>query len=448
MRRSRRAPPPATRIAWPTDLVVEGDAVVGVVLPYVGERFYRKGMAPLPRYLSYLRRDEEGVDDTVRLVLMRQLTGIMGVLEHAGLVHGDLTGQNLLCAPPPEELIVLVDTDGIHKASKPRWNGATPDWKDPRLEEGQISAHDMQSDWYALALAIGRTVARSKHFPTFESGRLTLPKGVPTQVGELLERTFADTMDPDARPRPGEWAKALDSALGRRRARSAGRAERRVPGVVFEQARAAGIFEQAGAAAPRPSPRRAKARHARRRPGPVLAVFLAALLALLGIVAYSLLDRGPTAQAHAEAVVRHWTKTHLHAGPIRLRCPEGSSISPGVHYLCHAETRSGAVAKVFVRVGAHEGIRRRMHVIAYRRRAVLADIRGRYRDQHERGGYGLRSIRCPRTFSARPGTAFTCPAVFTDGVHNGVTVHLESRRGRYRWREDGTPVGGRASALR
>jgi hypothetical protein len=137
----------------------------------------------------------------------------------------------------------------------------------------------------------------------------------------------------------------------------------------------------------------------------------------------------------------------LKAGPLAVSCPDGISLDPSAHFVCRAETGGGAIAKVFVDVGTGEGVRRRLHLIAYRKRAVLGDIRRRFRSHRRHGGYGLADISCPRTFSARPGTAFECPAEFTDGVRNPIVVRVESRRGRYLWFERHGLVGGRGSAL-
>jgi hypothetical protein len=436
------SPPAARRIAWPRDLVVKGKSVVGVVVPHVGDRFYRPEIEGIvmPRDLSYLRRDEEA-DDMVRLRLMRQLAGMLGVLEHAELVHGDIAQSNLIWSPAPEESIVLVDCDGIHRASVAGSEAATPDWTDPRKKEGRIRAHDMQSDWFALALAIWRVLGRTREvLPPSDNGRPELSSGIPAPVRKLLERAFGDLLDPDARPAPREWAAALDSVLGV--PRTAGAAHPGNPQTIDPAA----IYEHAKKLRRR---RKAGEKGRRRRWVSVPRVlFLTPLLAVALVLASGLLDPGPPPRAQAQAAVADWARSRLETQGIAASCPRDSSLDPGAHYRCHVETAGGAVARVVVKVGEEGNVRRRIHVIAYRRRAFLTDIRNHYRHLRKSGDYGLTLISCPQTFDAEPGLLVTCPAEFTDGVVNGITIRLKTRRGRYTWHEEDTSVGGQASAMR
>lgn len=460
----------AEHIAWPRDLVVVGDEAVGVVIPYAGDRFFRPEIAGdrQPRDLGYLRRDgrDEGITTLVRLNLMRQLAEAMEVFEHAELVHGDISHLNLIWAPPPGEAVMLVDCDGIHSASSQGHGGATPNWTDPRKLAGEISAHDQDSDRFALSLAVWRvlSMASVRAWPPHKAGRLALSRSLPAPVRKLLERSFTDT-SATPRPLPSEWVKALDAALGSRRVQRRSGRSGVEPAALFRYDGDGGSSGETGSwvyAPPEsPKPRRARkiapaesggagsvSSGGKGRLNARRVVFFAALLALTTVLVKAGFDSGPSAaQRRAQTQVAKWAKSSLGVRGVSADCPGDSSLHAGAHYLCKVETHSGAVARVRVAIGAGGGISRRMRINAYRKRAVVVDIRARYRRLRQRGGYGLKQISCPQTFSANPGTEFRCSARFTDGVKGPISVTLHSRRGGFSWNEVGQGVGGRGSAL-
>ena len=445
-----RTSPSMERIAWPRDLIEKNQAAVGVVIPYAGDRFYResRGEMRMPRALGYLRRPEDGVPVELRLTLMRQLAGVLALLEHANLVHGDISAQNVLWCPPPRPSIMLIDCDGMHDASIEGAPETTEGWADPRQEHGAIAAHDMCSDWFALALAIWRVAMQSRGAPEVDGGRVKTGQ-LPRQLAALVERAFADPLDPGPRPCPQEWINALNSVLASQSARR--RIERSAARRTLTEPRRGSANVRRRPAADAPTPAAAPA-------APVSAPYrhfsakrilvLPALLAMVLVLGVSFLGKHTGGGVgRAEAAVASLARALLRVRGTSATCPADSSFDPGTHYLCRVETRGGAVGRVRVQVGAGGGARRGLHLIAYRRRAVLRDIRARYRHLRPRLGYGLRRASCPRTFSARPGTTFICPAAFTDGAHGKIAVHLHSRRGRFSWHEVGAGIGGRASAL-
>jgi hypothetical protein len=133
--------------------------------------------------LSALR--EDGWDPTreVRLRLASQLAQMVRVLEAAGLVHGDMSGDNVMITAfeGPDAEARLIDFDGYHFDGVPAipattarggrgWG--TPGYRHPRFCEGRADLV-LRSDRFALAALLFEVVAlRPSDFA--ELGRTTL----------------------------------------------------------------------------------------------------------------------------------------------------------------------------------------------------------------------------------------------------------------------------------
>jgi hypothetical protein len=211
-------PPNKTHyIAWPRDFVATEEGLIeGVVIPRAEPRFFlpRQTMFLTPRSFSYLKRSEPEVPARARLTLVRQLAQAFAFLHERELVHGDISNNNVLWCPPPRPSVLLIDCDGLRDLAFPG-GGGTPDWLDPREVNGEITQPDMQTDWYALALAIWRKSTLLRGTPIDKNGSFLLPPGYPLRLGELMRRVFEDDRDAAARPTPAEWVDALGIVLGR-----------------------------------------------------------------------------------------------------------------------------------------------------------------------------------------------------------------------------------------
>jgi hypothetical protein len=427
------------RIAWPRDAVIAEGEVRGVVTSYAGDEFYNEtiGKRLMPRYLSYLRTPEEGVPLEVRLRLMRQLAGVLALLEHVDLVHGDIAAQNVLWKPDPHASVFLIDCDGMHSDSVAGHDGSTDGWTDPRKKEKLISSQDMRSDWFALALAIWRVTTLTSETPEHGPDGVTLPPQTPRPFRRLFVRTFEDVMDPEPRPSPGEWVEALDEVLGSNQARrglerlnppqprAAPRPPRRVP-----------------TAKPRPAPATLPRRAAPRRRPRKRTLAFAAAIACLAVVGLSFLETGPSAaQVRAEKAVAGWTRSRLAVSRVEASCPR---------YVCGVETAAGGVAHVRVAVKRGGVTKRRLNLFAFRKRAFVRDFHAGYRYFRRNGlDYGLKEIACPQTVASKPGTRFQCSAQFTDGAEGKILGRMQGgTEGHYTWREAGTQLTGTNYALR
>ncbi len=440
------------RIAWPRDAVIEEDEILGVITPYAGDEFYNAqiGKRLMPRHLTYLRTPEEGVPVEIRLRLMRQLAGVLALLEHADLVHGDVAAQNVLWKPAPRPSIFLIDCDGMHSDSVEGNDGSTEGWADPRKEEDVIASQDMLSDWFALALAVWRVTTLSMGTPEHGPDGVVLPPEIPRPFRSLLVRTFEDVMDPDPRPSPGEWVEALDEVLGSSRAQRG--LNRLVPSPPTRPRaqRPSPPRARTPKTTPRPAPA-VRARSTPRRRWPLKRILVSTLLlACLVVIGAPFLNAGSyPGQIRAEKAVAHWSRPLLRGGRVTADCPRDSSLHVGARYRCRVESRGGAVARVRVRVNRGGKLRRSINLFAFRQRALVRGLRADYRYLRRRGlDWGLKDVSCPRTVSANSGTRFQCAAKFTDGADGKIVGHMRSPRGYYSWREAGTDVAGLNSALR
>lgn len=434
------------RIAWPRDAVIKEGEVLGVVTSYAGDEFYNEpiGKRLMPRYLSHLRTPDEGVPLEVRLRLMRQLAGVLALLEHADLVHGDLAAQNVLWKPDPNASVFLIDCDGMHSDSVPGIDGSTDGWTDPRKKEGLISSQDMRSDWFALALAIWRVTMLSAETPEHGPDGVILPPETPRPFRPLFVRTFEEVRNPTPRPSPGKWVAALDEVLGSNRARRG--LERLNPP---RQPPAPRTQRRRRSPKPPPAPPPPRSAATRWRPRKRI-LPLAAVLACLVVVGVSFLDSGPSAaQVRAEKAVARWTRSRLAVGRVEASCPGDSSLHAGARYVCRVETAGGGVGHVRVAV-KHGGVaRHHLNLFAFRKRALVRDFDAGYRYLQRHGlDHGLKGITCPQTIASKPGTLFQCSARFTDGAGGKILGRMQGGiEGHYTWRQVGTQLTGSDYAL-
>jgi hypothetical protein len=151
-------------------------------------------------------------------------------------------------------------------------------------------------------------------------------------------------------------------------------------------------------------------------------------------------------QLRAETAVAQWARFRLPSRTIETRCPEDSSLHAGARYVCGIETKGGVVAHVPVAIESGGRARRHLRVVAFRKRAIVEDLRRSYRSFRKGGGYGLAEVSCPQTVSARPGTKFRCSARFTDAIEGTIAGRIRGRHGGFDWREVGTTMSGQGSA--
>jgi len=251
---SRLAARALSSSAWPVSSVVGDDPVlaVGTVMARAPAQFWlqhRDGTKRLAT-LSYLATDPEriavaygalvpppGAPERVALVyaLARLLEAWQNEPPLPRVVHGDLSGKNVLWSLQPAPAVYVLDCDGASVLCGPdvtgdemaggpdgRKRATTPNWDDPALPQGAPPTR--ASDRYMLGITFLRVVGAA-HFPLQGPQRtaehvnvdLELPRSwrkVPDLpvLWELCERSLS-LADVEARPSPGEWAAELEHVL-------------------------------------------------------------------------------------------------------------------------------------------------------------------------------------------------------------------------------------------
>ena len=206
-----------SRAAWPTEVVLEGDRVVGYVMPRIPDTYWRTHGAPhdprrVPCDLNYLTHrahwqasaaivsDVPRLDVPHILQLIADLAETMSVLHRHSLVMGDVSGRNLLWTDRPGHTIFVIDCDAFRREGEDAVNPPkeSPDWGDPVV---QYSRTDRASDVYKLALAAYRSLAaKASRFPPMQPEPID---GVPDAFIDLLWRSLAN----QGRPSSDEWAR-------------------------------------------------------------------------------------------------------------------------------------------------------------------------------------------------------------------------------------------------
>ena len=202
------------RIAWPVDLIIEGRDVVGVVVPRAGQEYFRPTSAQLvPQSFSHLALSSTTPPAKPRLFVIRQLAGALVMLDRHDLVHGDISGSNMLWTLEPAPSLLLVDCDGVHPSGFPTHPFCTKYWTDPRLEARTIPRHDARSDWYALALAVYRVLVLNARAVPHAGDFDWIEAELPRPLADHLIQVFADTADADARVAPDIWKQSLRDVI-------------------------------------------------------------------------------------------------------------------------------------------------------------------------------------------------------------------------------------------
>jgi hypothetical protein len=204
-------------INWPIDLVREtGGGAAGVVLPSIPASCFDDGDVRGLEAMILARANPPKAQ--VRIALLLRMAEILDYLNQRDLVHGDISGKNLVWSLDPEPFVYLIDCDGLLPREPPPVVGvATPGWTDPRLVERRIAAHDHLSDWYALALALYRglmltpgNLQRNAHG---EWPRPAKVEEVPDlTLRSMLAAALEHPLKAEMRPAPGAWVSALAAA--------------------------------------------------------------------------------------------------------------------------------------------------------------------------------------------------------------------------------------------
>ncbi len=207
------------RTAWPNELVLDGDRVVGYLMPRIPAEYWRTHGAPHdPRrvacdwnYLTHRaqwQKSDSLVSDVPRigiteiLRLIADFAELMAILHTYEIVIGDVSGRNILWTDRPSLAVFLIDCDAFRPEGSDAVNPPkeSPDWGDPSIDHSRTTR---SSDVYKLALATYRSLwSQSSRFPPMSPN--PIPE-VPDAVVDLVWRSLA----PEGRPSADEWARTI-----------------------------------------------------------------------------------------------------------------------------------------------------------------------------------------------------------------------------------------------
>ncbi|WP_345470854.1 hypothetical protein [Actinoallomurus oryzae] len=203
---------PDTSINFPIDVLVGGQAVVGVILPFIPRPFlYDNGR---PRTFDHLcAAPADPPPAAFRVEALIRVCEILAVLEGAGLVHGDISPENLLWRPDRPHAY-LIGCDGLRPVGSAATRGAgTQGFADPRWITGRIGAHDEYGDRYGLAVLMYRGLLLAPDAPALVGDAWHRPTGLPgdldPRLRALFDRAFGDPYATDARPTAAQWRDTL-----------------------------------------------------------------------------------------------------------------------------------------------------------------------------------------------------------------------------------------------
>jgi protein kinase-like protein len=213
------------RFSWPLSAVIDDQGVVvGVLIARVPSVFFARlstGGERL-RDLNYLlyegRAAKVGVGPVAisdKLRLIKALAEALLFLHNNGLVHEDISAQNLLWTIDPEPKIFLLDCDSLRDVNIDSDEAllTTLDWTDPRVLDGQVTRPDQSSNVYALGLVAARALGDPSWRPALDEAdidpelRVELPS-------DLLEIIRTSVRVRGSRPSVAKWLEPLDRAIG------------------------------------------------------------------------------------------------------------------------------------------------------------------------------------------------------------------------------------------
>lgn len=211
------------RAAWPTDVVIDGDRVVGYLMPRIPEHYWRThGAMHDPRkvacdwnYLTHRAHWQSStaiVSDVPRLAtpdilrLIADLAETMAILHRHRIVMGDISGRNLLWTDRPDLAVFVIDCDAFRPEGENAVNAPkeSPDWGDPAITHNRT---DRASDVYKLGLAAYRALwSQASRTPPL---RPEPREGVPDTLIDLIWRSLGM----QGRPTADEWARTMRQLL-------------------------------------------------------------------------------------------------------------------------------------------------------------------------------------------------------------------------------------------
>jgi DNA-binding helix-hairpin-helix protein with protein kinase domain len=151
---------------------------------------------------EYLRRIGLSADDGQRLLLLKDLAGILTALHDHGITVGDLSPKNILFRLDVWPRCFLIDCDSM------RFKGrdALPQMETPGWEVPETGKATPESDAYKLGLVALRLFNRSQEGT--DAGPL---RSVSTELADLATRSQSG--EPGRRPTPRAWQAALQRAI-------------------------------------------------------------------------------------------------------------------------------------------------------------------------------------------------------------------------------------------
>ena len=201
---------------WPR-AVVENDsgATCGLLMPSLPDDYFcqqadsesgqltwkpreMSWLITTPEQLTAAQIDLPPVGQTERLVLLAQLTYVIGLLHKHGWVFGDLSFRNLAFALNPPRL-TLLNCDGAASGNDPgRKQISAPFWDPPECRHpGNRAFQDTATDSYKLGLAILRCLTPGRGAGTVRAARRLTGLIDPEGIGLV---TCALSPDPAQRP--------------------------------------------------------------------------------------------------------------------------------------------------------------------------------------------------------------------------------------------------------
>lgn len=168
------------------------------------------------------------------------------------------------------------------------------------------------------------------------------------------------------------------------------------------------------------------------------AVLVVAVVAVIAVVAAGGGDELDHSQVERD--VSRYLTSRLDS-PTTAGCPPGVEKKPGTSFTCTGVTAGGGRVRVDVRQGDDGGtLKERVRSARYENGALVASIRGYYRENRARLGYAVASVSCPTAYDAAIEDRLTCRARYSDGVKAKIHVTVDGPANRFTWFEVDTPA--------